>query len=156
MNKFSHPLESVFGMAQDDFDIEKEYAMAETDPGAGAVAAELEAAPTDHKDEDDILVERRIDEVYTVAMATFTSQNEYIEIIDPKYAARSAEVAAQYLNIALAAANSRAKVKSDRKKTNAAFVPYNPGGKTTNNIVIADRNQILKMIDMDGMTKELK
>lgn len=153
MNKFSHPLESVFGMAHDDFDIEKEYAAAETDPGA---VAELEAAPTDHKDEDDILVEQRIDEVYTTAMATFASQNEYIEIIDPKYAARSAEVAAQYLNIALAAANSRAKVKSDRKKTNAAFVPYNSGGKTTNNIVIADRNQILKMIDMDGMTKELK
>ena len=89
-------------------------------------------------------------------MQTFQNQTAYTEIVEPRYAARNAEVAANYLNIALAAANSRAKVKTDRKRANQAFVPYANGGKTTNNIVIADRNQILKMIDIDGQAKELK
>lgn len=152
MTKLQHPLESVFNMGSDDFDIENNYDMIEQAPGEVAVP---EAAPVDHKDEDDILIERRLDEVYDVALKTFQDQSAYTEIIEPRYAARNAEVAANYLNIALAAANSRAKVKSDRKRANQAFVPYT-GGKTTNNIVIADRNQILKMIEIDGQAKELK
>lgn len=154
MKQLQHPLESVFNMGSDDndFDIEEQYGMTEVPKEQ----AQPEAAPVDHKDEDDVLIEQRLDEVYDVALKTFQDQSAYTEIIEPRYAARNAEVAANYLNIALAAANSRAKVKSDRKRANQAFVPYANGGKTTNNIVIADRNQILKMIDIDGQTKELK
>ena len=148
-----HPLESVFGMEEGTLgsDIENDYAIAEQAP-----QGQLTEAPLDVKDEDDKLIEKRLDDVYEVALQTFQNQTAYLEVIEPRYAARNAEVAANYLNIALAAANSRAKVKSDRKRANQAFVPYANGGKTTNNLVIADRNDILKMINIDGITKEVK
>jgi hypothetical protein len=153
MKPMQHPLESVFGMEEGTLgsDIENDYAIAEQAP-----QGQLTEAPLDVKDEDDKLIEQRLDDVYEVAIQTFHNQTAYLEVIEPRYAARNAEVAANYLNIALAAANSRAKVKSDRKRANQAFVPYANGGKTTNNLVIADRNDILKMINIDGITKEVK
>jgi len=149
----THPLEAVFNMGDDamELDIDAEYGMTEAPLQA---TVQPDAAPVDHKDEDDILIEKRIDEVYDAAMTTFNNQTAFTEIVEPRFAARNAEVAANYLNIALAAANSRAKVKTDRKRSNQAFVPYANNGKTTNNIVIADRNEILKMITIDGDKKE--
>jgi hypothetical protein len=151
MKPLQHPLESVFGMEEGTIDIEQEYAVAEQ-----AQTAPLTEAPLDVKDEDDKLIEQRLDDVYEMALQTFQNQTAYTEIIEPRYAARNAEVAANYLNIALAAANSRAKVKSDRKRANQAFVPYANGGKTTNNLVIASREEVLRMINIDGITKEIK
>jgi hypothetical protein len=153
--KLPHPLESVFNMGEDtmEVDIDKEYGMTEVPINAAATPTE---PPPDVKDADDVLVETRLDEVYDAAIGAFQNQSAYTEIIEPRFAARNAEVAANYLNIALAAANSRAKVKTDRKRANQAFVPYGqPNGKTTNNIVIADRNEILKMITIDNETKKL-
>ena len=136
-------------MQEDELDIENNYAMTEV-----PVQAQVDGPPVDHKDEDDILVEKRIDEVYDAAITAFNNQSAYMEIIEPRYAARNAEVAANYLNIALTAANSRAKVKTDRKRANQSFVPYaQPGGKTTNNIVIANREEILRMITIDNEKK---
>ena len=103
----------------------------------------------DIKDADDDIIEKRIDEIYDEAIEAFRKQNEYTEIIEPRYAARNAEVAANYLNIALAAANSRSRVKVDRKRANQAFVPYANGGKSTTNVLIASREEILRMIDVD-------
>jgi hypothetical protein len=143
-----HPLESVFNMREEELEIENQYQMIEQ--------PEVQAAPpVDQKDEDDLLVEKRIDEVYDAAMGAFNNQTAYMEIIEPRYAARNAEVAANYLNIALAAANSRAKVKVDRKRANQTFIPHTPGGKTTNNILIANREEILKMITIDDQKKEI-
>lgn len=147
--KLQNPLEQVFGIEAGSTD-DVEYEMIEAGNMLPAVSAE---APVDHKDEDDVAIEKRIDDVYEAAMNTFQQQQAYTEIVEPRYAARNAEVAANYLNIALAAANSRAKVKTDRKRANQAFVPYAQSNKTTNNLVIADRNQILKMLDMDGESK---
>lgn len=147
----THPLEAVFNMGDDEMelDIDAEYGMTEVNNNLPA-----EITPVDHKDEDDILIEKRIDEVYDAAMITFNNQTAFTEIVEPRFAARNAEVAANYLNIALAAANSRAKVKTDRKRSNQTFVPYANGGKTTNNLIIADRNEILKMITIDADKKE--
>jgi hypothetical protein len=151
-----HPLEAAFNMGENDatIDIEQEYGMTET-PNATFTPAVPQEPPIDVKDGDDLLVEKRIDEVYDAAMDAFQNQSAFIEVIDPKFAARNAEVAANYLNIALNAASTRAKVKTDRKRANQAFVPYNQPGKTTNNIVIADRNAILKMISVDDQEKKL-
>lgn len=146
-----NPLEDVFNM-RESIDIEAEYGMTEVP----AQAEQPEGPPVDHKDADDTLIEERIDEVYDAAMDAYKAQQGYLEVIEPRYAARNAEVAANFLNIALSAANSRAKVKTDRKRANQSFVPYANGGKTTNNILIADRNEILKMITVDDTPKELK
>lgn len=150
MQQLKHPLDSVFGISEGETEdeIDSNYEMIE--------AQQQASPPQDIKDEDDKLVEARIDEVYGAAINAFNQQVSYTEIIEPRYAARNAEVAANYLNIALAAANSRAKVKVDRKRSNSSFVPYSPGGKTTNNILIANREEILKMITVDDKPKELK
>lgn len=106
-------------------------------------------------DPEDKEIDAKIDTVYTAAMDAFNNQTAYTEIIEPRYAARNAEVAANYLNIALNAASVRAKVKTDRKKT-SAFVPYAPGGKTTNNVVVASREDIMRMISVDAEMKDIK
>lgn len=144
-----HPLTDVFNM-DDEIDISQQF-------GAPAVVEPTAiSSQQPEKDEEDIEVEKKIDNVYDAAMAAFNNQTAYIEVIEPRYAARNAEVAANYLNIALSAANSRAKVKVDRKRANASFVPYGPGGKTTNNMIFANREDILKMITIDNQQTEVK
>ena len=149
-----HPLESVFNMQSGsvDINIESQYELQESPLTPQAVTGE---PMPDVKDEDDLLVEKRIDEVYDAAMTAYQNQSAYTEIIEPRYAARNAEVAANYLNIALAAANSRARVKVDRKRANQQFIPHGGGGKTTNNIIVANREEILKMITIDDEKKEI-
>jgi hypothetical protein len=106
------------------------------------------------KDAEDVEVDRKIDEVYEHALTTFQNQMAYTEIVEPRYAARNAEVAATYLNIALNAAATRARVKGDRKRA-LQFIP-GMGGKVTNNTIVATREEILRMITVDAETKELK
>lgn len=151
--KLKNPLNDVFNIDDEiNEDLEEAYAMTQA-----PVQAEVQGPPVDHKDDDDKLIEGRIDAVYDAAMLAYESQQGMVEIIEPRYAARTAEVAANYLNIALQAANSRAKVKNDRKRANGSFVPYaNGGGRTTNNILVADRSEIMRMINLDGQPKEIK
>ena len=151
--RLKNPLETAFNMGDDAMEVDDRYDMT-TLPNTAVAPTE---APADVKDSDDELIEGRIDQVYDAAMQAFETQTSYTEVIEPRYAARNAEVAANYLNIALAAANSRAKVKNDRKRSNAQFVPYGqPGGKTTNNLIVASREDVLRMINVDGKDKELK
>lgn len=151
-NKLIHPLETLLDIEEGSTDmginIEEHYAVA-TEQAQVAHAAPVE------KDEEDIEVDAKIDTVYAAAMEAFQTQTSFTEIIEPRYAARNAEVAANYLNIALQAANSRARIKTDRKKT-AAFIPFGGGGgKTTNNLIVADRNDILRMIQVDDEKKKI-
>lgn len=117
------------------------------------IAALAATPPAPEKDEDDIENDKRFDEVYTAALETFQNQTAYTEIIEPRYAARNAEVAASYLNIALQAATAKARVKADRKRA-TMFIP-NAGGKVTNNTIVATREEILRMISVDADTKEI-
>lgn len=128
-----------------------------TDEEINALAAPQAQAepPKDVKDEDDIENDKRFDDVYTAAMETFQNQMAYTEIIEPRYAARNAEVAANFLNLALAAANSKAKVKNDRKRVNTFIPGANGTQKVTNNTIVATREEILRMISVDAETKEV-
>lgn len=117
--------------------------------------AEMQAPPEqEEKDEEDHEIDAKIDAVYDAALETFQQQTEYTQIIEPRYAARNAEVAATYLSIALNAAATRAKVKGERKRQ-AAFVPF-ANGKTQNNVVVASREEIMRMISVDAEVKEVK
>jgi hypothetical protein len=116
--------------------------------------AEMQVQPeAAEKDDEDRAIDEKIDAVYDAALETFQQQTEYTQIIEPRYAARNAEVAATYLTIALNAAATRAKVKGDRKR-NAQFVPY--ANKTQNNVVVASREEIMRMISVDAEVKEIK
>lgn len=157
-----HPLEDVFNMevGSTPLNIEEKYDRVEASElmqamSGGQTDEEQPTAPPDLKDDDDVATDKRLDEVYDAAMQTFHNQTAYTEIIEPRYAARNAEVAAQFLGLALNAATAKAKVKSDRKRTNAAFVPFNNQNRQTQNI-IADRNELLSMITVDSETKEVK
>jgi hypothetical protein len=147
-NPIVNPLDALFNTTatqetEDDFDQVTEGELAEM--------AEVPQPP--EKDAEDIEIDKKIDTVYDAALDAFNQQTAYTEIIEPRYAARNAEVAAGYLNIALNAAATRGKMKSDRKR-NAAFVPY--AGKTQNNVVVASREEIMRMISVDAEVKELK
>lgn len=115
--------------------------------------AEMRQDQPPEKDEEDIEIDKKIDTVYDSAITAFNTQTAYTEIIEPRYAARNAEVAANYLSIALNAAATRARVKGDRKKT-SAFVPYAQGQQ--NGVVVASREEIMKMISVDAEVKGMK
>lgn len=158
--KFDHPLNDVF-------DIDGEYedeSMTYEDPSMsmteaeGAAGGESLPAEIPHpsqqpyqKDEEDKETDKKIDEVYDMALDAFRTQNDYLEVIEPRYAARNAEVAAGYLKIALDAANSKAKIKNDRSKT-TQYIPF--GNVTNNNLMVTNREKILDMIADSKKNKE--
>lgn len=148
--KITNPLDELFNTLPTKLEDDDEYVpMTE-----GALAA-IEPSPETvvvEKDAEDIEVDRKIDEVYDAAIGAFNNQTAYMEVIEPRYAARNAEVAANYLNIALNAASVRAKVKGDRRK-NAAFVPFS--NNKTNGAVVASREDIMRMIAVDAEMKKV-
>lgn len=146
-----NPLDTLFGI-ENGVDLDKvqktDYAITTEKDFADAKAGEVVGVEDPNaKDDEDTEIDKKIDEIYDAAIDAFKTQTAYTEIIEPRYAARNAEVAANYLNIALNAANSRAKVKTERKKTNA-FIPYQNGGsKHASGTVVASREEIMKMLD---------
>lgn len=147
--KYVNPLDNLF-----DVDPAGPNEMVEYDQVSENEIAEMAApAAAAPKDEEDSEVDRKIDAVYDAALETFQNQMAYTEIIEPRYAARNAEVAASYLNIALQAAATRARVKGDRKRS-AGFIP-GMGGKVTNNTIVATRDEIMRMIAVDAEHKEV-
>lgn len=142
MKKLTNPLDELF---------EIEQPVNEVVENNSSFHVELSDSTPD-KDEEDAVIDGKIDAVYTAAFDAFNQQTQYTEIIEPRYAARNAEVAANYLNIALSAATARAKVKVERKKTS----PVVFGGNVQNGNVIATREEILRMIAVDAETKETK
>ena len=147
LKTFTNPLDELFEVDGGD----RELAQYDEITEDQLPAVPEQAQP---KDEEDVEVDRKIDEVYDHALTTFQNQMAYTEIVEPRYAARNAEVAATYLNIALNAAATRARVKGDRKRMNQ-FIP-GMGNKVTNNTIVATREEILRMITVDAETKELK
>jgi hypothetical protein len=147
--KLKDPLDGLFDVDPD----ERELVEYEDVPQTELAALAPPGAAAPEKDEDDIETERKIDEVYDHAVTTFQNQIAYTEIIEPRYAARNAEVAASYLNIALSAATAKAKLKTDRRRVNS-FIP-GMGGKVTNNTIVATREEIMRMISVDAEAKPI-
>jgi hypothetical protein len=145
--KLTSPLDELFETETTGMDVDNYAQVTEKD------MVPTDVVPVVEKDEEDVQIDEKIDTVYTEAIDTFRQQMQYAEIVEPRYAARNAEVAASYLNIALSAAGMRAKVKTDRKKTNA-FVPY--AGKNPNGAVVASLDDIMKIIAVDAETKVVK
>jgi hypothetical protein len=110
--------------------------------------------PKYEDDEEDKEITKKIDDIYDSAMEAYQNQTAYVEILEPRYAARNAEVAANYLNTALNAVSLKAKVKGDKRKTAGGFIPF-ANNNTTNNVVVADRNQLLRMIMEDGKSNKI-
>lgn len=145
--KITNPLDDLFNTLP--MDMEEDGDFIPTSEGTLASLNGDEAPP--EKDEEDIEIDSKIDVVYTAAIDAFNTQTAYMEVIEPRYAARNAEVAANYLSIALSAASVRAKVKGDRKKS-AQFVPFT--NNKSNGAVVASREDIMKMLSVDAEMKK--
>ena len=138
-----NPLDALFNTAPFEDTTEDDYI--QTTEGTLA-----EVQPTPEVDPEDKENDARIDNVYTAAIDAFNQQTQYQEIIEPRYAARNAEVAANFLTIALNAAATKARVRGDRKKQSAC-VPFT--NNKSSNVVVASREDILRMISIDGETR---
>lgn len=142
--KMKHPLEETFGLDNTyNSDPLEGTDLTTIEDDQYAVVPQAVANPSE-PDEEDKEINQKIDTIYGEAMTAYQNQTAFVEILEPRYAARNAEVAANYLNTALNAVALRAKVKNERKKAAGGFVPY--ANQTTNNVVVADRNQLLKMM----------
>ena len=97
-------------------------------------------------------IEEQFQEVYDAAMAAFETQSLDSETIEPKYRARNHEVAVQYLNAALNAANSKANLKQHKDKLHFDRKKASTPELRADNVIIANRNDILRHLN----TKEPK
>lgn len=93
-------------------------------------------------DEKDKEIEGQFEEIYDAAMETFHETIEQLADIDPKYRNKSREVAVQFLNAALAAADKKAVMKSNKDKLEHKTTTAN----YTQNNLIFDRNELLKSL----------
>lgn len=106
----------------------------------------VEAEQYDNKDSE---IEEQFQEVYDAAMSAFESQCDEAEVVEGKYKARNAEVAVQFLNAALSAAKEKGSLKQHKDKLSTA-VAKSTGDTTNNNILVADRNELLKHFGVIG------
>jgi hypothetical protein len=126
-----HPLEEVF-------DIEPGTTLLPT------TVRETQQVTMPSYDEKDKEVENQFNEVYDSAMGAFESLYQETEVIEGKYKARSGEVAVQFLNAALAAAQSKSQLKQHKDKISTVV---NKGPSTVNNnLIVGDRNDILRQL----------
>ncbi len=135
-----HPLEDIFDLPSGTTEI-------------SVIERHSEVVPHQDFDEKDTEIEHQFQEVYDVAMSTFENQVEMLERAetDPKYVARQMEVAAQFLNTALAAAREKSNLKQQKDKLLAAArtgkgAQVASGLPTGDGPVIMDHATLLKMI----------
>jgi len=131
----AHPLEQVFGIEPGTTVVEQTHHIADTVPVLVSY---------DEKDQE---IDDKLDDIYRSAMGTASDLSEQVEMVEGKYKARMGEVAASMLMVALGAAREKANIKQhkDKLKPNAPGAGYDSrGGNTTNNIIVADRNELLK------------
>jgi len=166
-DKKANPLESVFdiepGSTPVFHDIHavtaaeiNERATALVDPTTGELVPRKVDANVEEIDKEerleDLHIDGQLESVHTSAIIAFEKSSRMAEEVDPRFAARNAEVAAQYLNIALNAVNSRVDAKFKRQKIRAAKIAAGAPTTVNNTVIVADRNALLKQIF--GTTEE--
>lgn len=136
-----HPMEDVFDIV----------------PGSTVVEyKELVPAPVSQSplyDEKDTEIEAQLEEIYNVAMSGVVAISDEMDRVEGKYKARIGEVTSTMLNVALTAVRDKAHLKMHKDKLSP--IATNADGTrtiTNNNLVVADRNEILRML-MDKTNK---
>lgn len=132
-----HPLEDIFGLPSGTTEV---------------TVIQRNTQMVEHVDFDnkDTEIEEQFQEVYDVAMSTFENQVEMLERAetDPKYIARQMEVAAQFLNTALAAAKEKSNLKMTKDKLLAAqrTAPGNVPSVGSGEPIVMSHSALLKML----------
>lgn len=136
-----HPAEKIFDIA----------------PGTTMVdRLEVEEAPiveTAQYDDKDTEIDGQFQQVFNAAFVAYETQRQSTEGMNPQFVNRSLEVAAQFLNTALAAASAKSSMKQNKDK-NVKTV-QSTTNNTTNNLIM-DRNEMLKMLMSQHKIQELE
>jgi len=107
------------------------------------------AAEYDEKDEE---VETLYSTIHDIAISTHDRMLDDLEDIEPKYSARFYEVAANYLDIALKAAEKRGKLKEHKDKLT---VKSKKETNITNNRVVINTTDLIKKLSVDVIDGEI-
>jgi len=150
MSTTPHPLESVFNIEAGTTPLSVASAQVSNemlDPSTGEIVVRKVEGASDAdiaKEEriEDLKIDGQIDVIHGAAITAFEAQHRLSQEVDPKFSARNAEVAAQYLKIALDAVGTRVDTKYKRNKLR---LEQTAGPRQVqNNLIVADRNDLLK------------
>lgn len=95
-------------------------------------------------DEKDNEIEGQLQEIYDNAMTAHDNNMLDMSAIEPKYRARLGEVSVAYLNAALGAVREKISLKTHKDKINIETAKAARPGTINNNLIVAERNEILK------------
>ena len=126
--EISHPLEEIF-------DIEENTTI------VPYTEVKTELVPHKEFDPKDSEIETQFQDIYDYALEAFENQQGESDTIEPKFRARNAEVAVQYLKTALEAAQSKSNMKQHKDK-----VSKPSAGSTTNNLVLS-HDALMDLLD---------
>lgn len=128
---------------EDIFDIESGTTISTVQPKSTEIVSTDDVDTSSLINEEDRAVSQQLSTIYGYAIDAFEQQTQMVQEVDPKFAARNAEVAAQYLTIALNSVNTRATIRQNKLKLKSDGTNPNT---VNNNLIVADRNEILKML----------
>ena len=126
--EISHPLEEVFEIEENTTIVP--YKEVKTDL--------VPYEPFDVKDEE---LESQLQDLYDMALEAFENQQAESDTMESRFKARNAEVAAQYLKTALEAVREKRELKQHKDR----IVSKKDSG-ATNNLILTDRNEIIKLL----------
>jgi hypothetical protein len=95
---------------------------------------------------EDLRIDGQMETIRVAALEAFEAQHRMSQEADPRFSARNAEVAAQYLKIALDTVTGRIDAKYKRAKIKVASKAAGTPDTINNNLIVADRSDILKAL----------
>lgn len=128
-----HPLEDAFGI---------ESGSTVTTYTEHIPAPIVESPMYDDKDNE---IETKLEQIYTIALGQSTAAGEQMEMVEGKFKSKLGDVSAEMLSIALGAVREKAQIKM-HKDGNAIKTVAANNHTTNNNLIVADRNEILKAL----------
>lgn len=157
----SHPLEKVFDLDPIAWQSPQVHPVSEREralinPISGEIIERSDKPDYNalEKEErlEDLHIDGQLENIHVAAMEAYTKQTRMMDEVDPRFAARTGEVAAQYLSIALSATNSRVDAKFKRQKVRIAKAAAGTPDSviTNNNLIVGDRNDVLKALLAQG------
>lgn len=139
----SHPLEDALGIEPCSTIVEyQEF-----------IPADVVEMP--NYDEKDNEIEDKLEEIYTLAIGNVSAISDEMDRVEGKYKARIGEVTATMLNVALGAVKQKADLKAHKDKMSADSKSAGTPHTVNQNLVVADRNEILRAL-MGDKSKDVK
>jgi hypothetical protein len=97
-------------------------------------------------DAKDTEIEEKLEEIYSIALSNVETIADEMDRVEGKYKARIGEVTATMLNVALGAVKEKRELKQHKDKQAIDAAAGGTPHTVNNNLVVADRNEILRML----------